>query len=170
MTTTNIKCLQSRDIDAISNETPCVIIGGSSTKETAVGGDTAQDARDAARESGAYGCEVSTVGEWARTAPEKQAYVLEDRGDKDGPVWWLSTVQVTILVDQENGAEEWWDAARDAGATDVPDALIPLLCDDATDNEVTVDGEDAAAALAWAATLPGWSEGPAYAPHPLLTR
>ena len=99
MTTTSIKCLQSRDIDAIDNETPCVIIGGSSVKETAVGGDTAQDARDEARESGAYGCEISTVGEWARTAPAKQAYVLEDRGEKDGPVWWLSEVAVEFVLE-----------------------------------------------------------------------
>lgn len=99
MTTTQIKCLQSRDIDAISDETPCIIINGSSTSETAVGGATPQEAVSEATESGAYGCVVSTVGEWARTYPEKQAYVLEERGAKDGPVWWLSEVSVTFSVD-----------------------------------------------------------------------
>jgi hypothetical protein len=166
MTTTSIKCLQSRDIDAIDNETPCVIIGGSSVKETAVGGDTAQDARDEARESGAYGCEISTVGEWARTAPAKQAYVLEDRGEKDGPVWWLSEVAVEFVVDEENAAEMWWDVARDA--KDAPEGLADIIDGSAT--EVTLSGEDAVAALAWCQSLPGWNGGPRHAPHPLTFR
>jgi hypothetical protein len=90
--TSSIKCLQSRDTDQISDETPCIIINGSGTGETAISGETAAAARVLASESGAYGCEISTVGAWARTAPTKQAYVLEDRGEKDGPVWWLSEV------------------------------------------------------------------------------
>lgn len=163
--TTNIKCLQSRDVDAIDNETPCIIINGSSTSETAVGGATPQEALDEATESGAYGCEVSTVGEWARSAPEKQAYVLEERGAKDGPVWWLSEVSVEFAVDEENSGDEWWDAARDA---DAPDGLVDLI--DGTDTDATLSGEDAVAALAWCQSLPGWNGGPEYAPHPLIVR
>lgn len=166
MTTTNVKCLQSRDVDAISDETPCIIINGSSTGDTSIGGDTPQEALALARETGAYGCEISTVGAWARTAPAKQAYVLEERDAKDGNVWWLSTVQVTIMVDQENGAEEWWDAARDA--SECPDGLVDLI--DGTDTEVTLSGEDAAVALAWCQALPGWNDGPDHAPHPLTFR
>jgi len=106
-----------------------------------------------------------TVGEWARTCPEKQAYVLEDRGAKDGPVWWLSEVAVTFAVDEENNAETWWDAARDA---DVPEDLAELIDGDAS--EVTLAGEDAVNALAWCKSLPGWNDGPAHAQHPLTTR
>jgi hypothetical protein len=166
MTTTEIKCLQSRDVDSIDNETLCIVLNGTSTGETSVGGETAAEAMDNAEESGAYGCEVMTVGAWAQGRPGLQAYVLEERGAKDGNVWWLSEVAVTFAVDEENGPEDWWTAARDA--EDCPAGLVDLIHGDAT--EVVLAGEEAVSALAWCEALPGWTGGPTYAPHPLLVR
>ena len=166
MTTTEIKCLQSRDVDSIDNETLCIVLNGTSTGETSVGGETAAEAMALAEESGAYGCEVMTVGEWAQSRLGLQAYVLEKRGAKDGHVWWLSEVAVTLAVDEENNGEFWWDAARDA--EDCPAGLTDLIHGDEV--EVVLTGEEAKIALAWCAALPGWEGGPSYAPHPILAR
>lgn len=68
-----------------------------------------------------------------------------------------------IAVDYKNSAERWWDAARNCIA--LPLSIGDLIVGDK--DEVTLSEEDAAAALAWARSLPGWDGGPEYAPHPL---
>ena len=69
----------------------------------------------------------------------------------------------TIRVDYENNAEAWWIAA--ATDEDAPGAFGPMLADNT--DELTVSDEDAALIRAWAERLPGWSDGPAYAPTAL---
>jgi len=71
---------------------------------------------------------------------------------------------VTISVDFENNAEEWWAAAQTA--TNVPSAIAPLLFQTRTDS-VRLDSHNAARALEWCESLPGWDNGPTHAPHPL---
>lgn len=82
------------------------------------------------------------------------------------------TKRTTIKVDEENNAETWWDAARaattrvfladDVDANDLADLI------DGDTNTIMLSAEDAAAFRAWAETLPGWSDGPAHAPHPFV--
>jgi hypothetical protein len=68
-----------------------------------------------------------------------------------------------IAVDYENNAEEWWNAAKtDQNA---PEAFAPLLADNA--DEVTVSDDEADEIIAWASGLPGWNDGPEYAPTAL---
>lgn len=43
------------------------------------------------------------------------------------------------------------------------------LCEPGTD-EVEVRDDVAAEVMGWFATLPGWTGGPAYAPHPVLAQ
>lgn len=71
-----------------------------------------------------------------------------------------------ISVDWENNAELWWDAARDA--PDAPAAINKLS--ERYDHDVYVPRSEVDAILAWGAKLPGWGDGPAYAPHPIIAR
>jgi hypothetical protein len=68
---------------------------------------------------------------------------------------------VTILVDPENSAGEWWDALRRLTATlerlAAPVGLTP----------VAVDADLAPAVAALFRRLPGWADGPAHAPAPV---
>ena len=90
------------------------------------------------------------------------------------------TTQIRIAVDQENNAETWWDAARNAlkagrnaerhtpawtFARALPASCEPVVCQLLV-SEAIVTTQDAAAFRAWAETLPGWSDGPEHAPHP----
>lgn len=90
MTTLSIKDLQSGDTNEISAETPCLIIGGIPTGDTAVNGGDAVEAAGNARDRGARHVRISTVGEWARSASGEQAYVQEPGAD--GSPWWLSEI------------------------------------------------------------------------------
>lgn len=78
-----------------------------------------------------------------------------------------------IVVDQENSADAWWDAAREA-VSDASDAVADLFerIDAAAGDPAGVccRSEDAAALVAWASELPGWDDGPEYAMHPLLVQ
>jgi hypothetical protein len=78
-----------------------------------------------------------------------------------------------IVVDQENSAEEWWDAAREAVA-DATDAVADLFARiDAAAGDpagVCCRSQDAAALVAWASELPGWDDGPEHARTPLLVQ
>lgn len=71
-----------------------------------------------------------------------------------------------ISVDFENTAEEWWDAVR--AATNRPAPINFLLQTDALDVEVT--DIEAEGAIEWAEQLPGWNDGPEYAPTALTVR
>lgn len=68
-----------------------------------------------------------------------------------------------IAVDFENNAEEWWDAAREA--LDTPASINVLL--QTNETEVTVSDDEALDVIAWAEQLPGWNDGPDYAPTAL---
>lgn len=67
-----------------------------------------------------------------------------------------------IKIDHENNACAWWDAMHALAVKDVPSLLRPLTLQ----GEITVSADDAIAFRTWAATLPGWSDGPEYAKHP----
>lgn len=68
-----------------------------------------------------------------------------------------------ISVDFENNAETWWNAAvTDQNA---PAAFAPLLADDT--DEIEVSDEDGRRIREWAKGLPGWDDGPDYAPTAL---
>ena len=77
------------------------------------------------------------------------------------------TAHKTLLIDYENNAEEWWTAAREA-IDSCPEAARSFVQDGPDEHQVSP--ETAEAFLAWAATLPGWSDGPEYARHPVLVQ
>ena len=88
---TSIKDLQSGDTNEIAPETPCLIIGGIPTGDTAVNGADAVAARDDARNRGAYGVTVSTVGAWASGPRSGDDAYVQEPGVRGAP-WWLSQV------------------------------------------------------------------------------
>ncbi len=71
----------------------------------------------------------------------------------------------TILVDYENNAETWWDAAR--SHPNPPEALRPLLEVGGPDS-IEVTKEEASEIQTFAESLPGWKDGPEYAPRALI--
>ena len=77
-----------------------------------------------------------------------------------------------IVIDWENNAQEWWDAASDQARNAphlVPPKLVRLL--DGTPNppdEMILTGYEAIEIARWAASLPGWDTGPEHAPNPIL--
>jgi hypothetical protein len=70
----------------------------------------------------------------------------------------------TLLVDPENTADEWWDALRRVVDT------LERLVDPAGPELVEVDAALAPALKALFEQLPGWADGPAYAPTPVRLR
>lgn len=90
---------------------------------------------------------------------------------------WIETrahrFDTRIMIDQENNAEEWWDAARaDAGEQSPAVAALFARIDAATASVhgVCCRAQDAEALVAWASDLPGWGDGPEHAPNPLLVQ
>lgn len=75
-------------------------------------------------------------------------------GFRDEP--WL------VGTDWENGDEDWWDAANTA--TNAPAVWQAA----ASADPIVVTADEAEQIIAWAETLPGWDEGPEFAPHPLV--
>jgi len=69
-----------------------------------------------------------------------------------------------IQVDYENNDDAWWDAAR--SSVDCPKVLQPIV--HGNEDEVVVTARQLRQAEVWAGALPGWDEGPQFAPHPLL--
>lgn len=67
-----------------------------------------------------------------------------------------------IGVDGENGDEDWWDAARNHDTIPPPLRDWLLKMHDGGDFLI-VSEEDGRAIEEWAATLPGWGEGPEFA-------
>ena len=71
-----------------------------------------------------------------------------------------------ISVDYENNAEAWWIAA--CSDEHAPETFAPMLADN-TDTIVDSDTQ-AEEILTWAENLPGWNDGPVYAPCALTFR
>ena len=74
----------------------------------------------------------------------------------------MSTVRtglIRVVVDYENNAVPWWDAAR--LAPDCPPELRPLI--HGTEDEVEIRSERFESIQTWCALLPGWDSGPGYA-------
>ena len=69
-----------------------------------------------------------------------------------------------IWIDHENNAERFWDIARKA--PDVPRGLVRLFAPDGPDR-IRVSSKEALAILEWCRGIPGWADGPAYAPNPV---
>ena len=69
---------------------------------------------------------------------------------------------VKLAIDFENPAVEWWEA----GGRDLWEALTEAF----DNNDVIVEASIASSWLAQAATLPGWSGGPEYSPHPICQK
>lgn len=110
-------------------------------------------AADAAATLGRKGGAVSSK---AKTAAVRENGKLGGRPRKT----------VRVVADEENSAETWWSAARDAIDT-APKAARDWLGNPASD-ELMLTNADARALLAWAERLPGWADGPAYAPVALI--
>ena len=73
---------------------------------------------------------------------------------------------ITIKTDYENNAPTWWEEFLSTPSAEVPEPLRPLLQDNT--DEVTVAAEAEGDLRDWCASLPGWSDGPACAPNPLV--
>jgi hypothetical protein len=70
-----------------------------------------------------------------------------------------------ITVDEENAGIDWWDAAR--SSEDIPESLQSLIEGTNVDTAI-VDGVEIDAIHHWMEALPGWDDGPKYAPHPVI--
>lgn len=117
-----------------------------------------------------------------------RAYVLFPGQGVDGSdVWALcdvlptqaeelsGTEAVEVSIDEENSAEAWWDAARDALRSDAPglsSAARDVMRRLASTHTVRVrtTRRIAAEIFAWGAGLDGWGDGPEYARDPLSVR
>ena len=77
-----------------------------------------------------------------------------------------------IVTDHENHGEAFWthltsDVIHMAHISPEAQQAAAELCEPGCD-AVEVSDEMAAELLAWFRTLPGWHDGPDYAPHPVL--
>jgi hypothetical protein len=100
----------------------------------------------------------------ASWAPRDDAMAarLRARADREGDA------QISVIsVDEECSAEEWWVAA---GASDSTPVQIREWVARWLNCSIRVPRETANEIMTWAASLPGWSDGPAHAPHPLIVR
>lgn len=68
-------------------------------------------------------------------------------------------VLVRLAIDYENPARIWWDE----GGRE----LWESIAESADASKVTVDESIAQSWLQEASKLPGWNDGPEYAPHPV---
>lgn len=79
---------------------------------------------------------------------------------------WTIAEAATLAVDEENAGATWWDAVYEAD--DIPAAMRQMVYGRAS--SIPVHAADLPDLLQWCASLPGWNDGPAYAPHPLTVR
>ncbi len=72
-----------------------------------------------------------------------------------------------IVVDEENNAEEFWEAFREnmVGTYEAPMKFLLTW-----DKVVCEDEDERDQLLSKLRTLPGWNSGPAHAPHPVVVR
>lgn len=97
--------LQSGDANEVPASTLCVVVnGGASAPIPVLASLGGTGATEAARTLGAYGVVLMTAGEWARLAPESEAYVLDAASAKEASesaraeglgiteprLWWLA--------------------------------------------------------------------------------
>ena len=68
---------------------------------------------------------------------------------------------VRLSIDFENPAEQWWES----GGRD----LWESLAEEADASAIVVEDSIARSWLTQAAEIPGWHDGPEYAPHPVCT-
>ena len=77
----------------------------------------------------------------------------------------LAFARVKVSADEEYNAEDWWDAARaDANAP----ACIKEWIQRLGFTSLYLTPAEAEEVRRWAESLPGWDDGPAHAPHPLI--
>ncbi len=69
---------------------------------------------------------------------------------------------VRLAVDFENRSPEWWDS----GGRELWDSLLEGF----DNNDVVLEGSIAESVLAEASKIPGWDDGPEYAPHPICVK
>ena len=69
---------------------------------------------------------------------------------------------VRLAIDFENQSESWWESGGRA--------LWEGLLDGFDDNQVHLERALAESWLAEAAKIPGWHDGPEYAPHPVCVQ
>ena len=79
----------------------------------------------------------------------------------------LAKARVKVSADEEYNAEEWWFAARADGN---PPACIAEWIQRMDMAPIHLTKAQAEEVRKWAEGLPGWADGPAHAPHPLLFR
>ena len=79
------------------------------------------------------------------------------------------TPMATIKIDYENNGEAFWAAVQDAG-DGAPEELLTIGGQGVggVGDEIEVTPERAAEIRAFCEELPGWNNGPEFAPHPLL--
>jgi len=68
-----------------------------------------------------------------------------------------------IKIDEENNAEEFWDAARDHVGP-FKEAIALLL----DDGELSVNADERDQLLSFFRRLPGWASGMSHAKHPII--
>jgi hypothetical protein len=80
---------------------------------------------------------------------------------------------VTVIYDEENSADVWWDAARKIVRSDAPcDLSAParkLFQKVSERGKAVTTRLDAAELFAWGEEIEGWDDGPEHARNPLLT-
>lgn len=83
---------------------------------------------------------------------------------------------ISINVDEENSAEEWWahaqnsdDAPNVGGVDEDGRQRVFSAWLSSSARTLVLAEEDADRVLEWAAALPGWEDGPEWAPTPLVT-
>ena len=80
---------------------------------------------------------------------------------------------VTVIYDEENSADAWWEAARkliradDSG--DLSTRGRALFQKVSERGKAVTTRLDAAELFAWGEEIDGWDDGPEHAPNPLLT-
>jgi len=69
---------------------------------------------------------------------------------------------VRLAIDFENRSRRWWEN----GGRDLWEGLLEGF----EDHDVVLEESIADSVLAEAAKIPGWDDGPEYAPHPLCVK
>ena len=69
---------------------------------------------------------------------------------------------VRVAIDFENPAKLWWESGGRA--------LWESIIEGFDNNDVVLDESLARSWLAEAERLPGWGDGPEYAPHPIIIK
>lgn len=150
-------------------ETDNASVSGVYTDRFTIEGDWAGDQSEAR----------TLIGDLPGAAGELQAHLFdnEDHSARDNTregtfsVVLRSGIQPrefrVILADGENNSERWWNSLRRAEHCHrVPVELLVI----GRGHETMVSCERADELLSWAAELPGWRDGPVYAPTALLAR